>query len=157
MVADGLTLYAWDRPLRPTTEAGVRMATLLPGEPGWEDIGAAPTSTPYDVGSYLTVWPNLMLNVFPDAALAMWMEPLSANRTVVHRRLYSHPDASAASSAAQVDAHRLVHLQDVDICTAVQRSHDAGVDADGVLATVEERGVHFVHQHVRRALGTAGQ
>jgi hypothetical protein len=46
----------------------------------------------------------------------------------------------------------LVHLQDIDICTAVQRTHDAGVDADGVLATVEERGVHFVHQHLLRAL-----
>lgn len=152
MVSDGLVLYAWDRPLQPTTEAGTRMATLLPGEPGWDDIGGAPTAMPYDVGSYLTVWPNLMLNVFPDAALAMWMEPLSASSTLVHRRLYVHPSASADSVEAQVEAHRLVHLQDVDICTAVQRSHDAGIDADGVLATVEERGVYFVHQHIRRAL-----
>jgi Rieske 2Fe-2S family protein len=153
MVADGLVLYAWDRPLRPTTDAGMRMATLLPGEPGWADIGRAPTAIPYDVGSYLTVWPNLMLNVFPDAALAMWMEPLSANRTLVHRRLYAHPEASPESVDAQVDAHRLVHLQDIDICTAVQTTHDAGIDADGVLATVEERGVWFVHQHIRAALG----
>jgi phenylpropionate dioxygenase-like ring-hydroxylating dioxygenase large terminal subunit len=119
MVSDGLTLYAWDRPLRPTTDAGARMATLLPGEDGWDDIGSSPTTIPYDVGSYLTIWPNLMLNVFPDAALAMWMEPLSANRTVVHRRLYAHPAADAASVEAQVEAHRLVHLQDVDICTVV--------------------------------------
>jgi Rieske 2Fe-2S family protein len=153
MLLDGLVLYAWDRPLHPEDETGVRMATLLPGEPGWEQIGSAPTAVPYDVGSYLTVWPNLMLNVFPDASLAMWMEPIAANRTMVHRRLYAHPGADSASVDAQVDAHRLVHLQDVDICTAVQRTHDAGVDADGVLATVEERGVHFVHQHLRRALG----
>ena len=152
MVADGRVLYAWDRPLRPTSDAGVRMATLLPGEPGWADIGRAPTAIPYDVGSYLTIWPNLMLNVFPDAALAMWMEPLSANRTLVHRRLYAHPEASPESVDAQVEAHRLVHLQDIDICTAVQTTHDAGVDADGVLATVEERGVWFVHQHIRAAL-----
>ena len=58
----------------------------------------------------------------------------------------------AAAIDAQVDAHRLVHLQDVEICSAVQRSHDAGVDADGVLATVEERGVWFVHEHIRAAL-----
>jgi predicted NAD/FAD-binding protein len=81
------------------------------------------------------------------------MEPLSANRTMVHRRLYAHPGAEPEAVAAQVEAHRLVHQQDIDICTAVQRSHDSGVDADGVLATVEERGVFFVHQHVRRALG----
>jgi hypothetical protein len=82
----------------------------------------------------------------------MWVEPLSANRTVVHRRLYAHPDASSDSVDAQVDAHRLVHLQDIDICTAVQGTHDAGVDADGVLATVEERGVFFVHQLARSVL-----
>ena len=55
-------------------------ATLLPGEPGWERARSAPTTDrPYDVGSYLTIWPNLMINVFPDAALVMWMEPTAAN------------------------------------------------------------------------------
>ena len=152
MVADGLVLYAWDRPLRPTTEAGRVMAELLPGEPGWEVLGRAPTAVPYDVGSYLTIWPNLMLNVFPDACLAMWVAPVAPNRTVVHRRLFAHPSASAEAVAAQLEAHRLVHQQDVDMCAAVQRTHDAGIDADGVLATVEERGVFFVHQHVRSVL-----
>jgi choline monooxygenase len=152
MVSAGRVLYAWDRPLRPSTEAEHRMATLLPGEPGWSEIGNAVPRMPYDIGSYLTIWPNLMLNVFPDAALAMWMDPLDERRTVVHRRLYAHPDAAAATIEAQVAAHRLVHLQDVAICAAVQRSHDAGVDADGVLATVEERGVFFVHEHIRRTI-----
>lgn len=151
MVSDGLVLYAWDRPLRPTDETGRLIATLLPGEPGWERIATAATTQPYDVGSYLTIWPNLMLNVFPDAALAMWMEPVAANRTVVHRRLYVRPGGDAAAVAGNVAAHRLVHQQDIEICTLVQRSHDAGVDADGVLATVEERGVYWVHQHARRA------
>jgi hypothetical protein len=45
-----------------------------------------------------------------------------------------------------------VHGQDVDICNRVQRSHNAGLDADGVLATVEERGVFFIHEHLRRRL-----
>lgn len=157
ILAEGLTLYAWDRPLRPATDAGVLMATLLPGEPGWEALGSAPTSMPYDIGSYLTIWPHLMLNVFPDAALAMWMEPIAPNRTVVHRRLYGHPDAAPGTVEAQVAAHGLVHRQDIDICTAVQRSHDAGIDADGVLATVEDRGVYFVHQHIRRAMAVDDQ
>jgi phenylpropionate dioxygenase-like ring-hydroxylating dioxygenase large terminal subunit len=152
MVSAGRVLYAWDRPLRPITEAGHRMATLLPGEAGWAEIGTAVPRTPYDIGSYLTLWPNLMLNVFPDAALAMWMEPIDVHRTAVHRCLYAHPDADPATVEAQVTAHRLVHQQDVEICSAVQRSHDAGIDADGVLATVEERGVFFVHQHARQAL-----
>ena len=50
---------------------------------------------------------------------------------------------------------RVVHLQDVEICTAVQRTHDAGIDADGRLATVEERGVFWVHEHVRCSVTAA--
>jgi Rieske 2Fe-2S family protein len=152
MVSDGLVLYAWDRPRQPTDEAGRAMAQLLPGEPGWEAVATAATGQPYDRGSYLSVFPNLMLNVFPDAALAMWMEPLSVNRTVVHRRLYARAGSDPAAVAANVAAHRLVHQQDVDICHRVQRSHDAGVDANGVLATVEERGVFWLHQLLRAAL-----
>jgi phenylpropionate dioxygenase-like ring-hydroxylating dioxygenase large terminal subunit len=153
MVSDGLVLYAWDRPLRPTDDAGRVMAGLLPGEPGWDALADADTGTPYAVGSYLTVWPNLMLNVFPDAALAMWMEPVAPNRTVVHRRLYMRPGGDVDARAANIAAHRLVHLQDVGICAAVQQSHDAGLDANGVLATVEERGVFWVHELTRAAAG----
>jgi phenylpropionate dioxygenase-like ring-hydroxylating dioxygenase large terminal subunit len=113
----------------------------------------ANSDRPYGVGSYLTVWPNLMVNVFPDAVLAMWMEPLSPNTTRVERRLYAVPGADSSARERIVAAHRLVHDQDVEICAMVQRSHDAGLDANGVLATVEERGVYFVHQHLRAALG----
>jgi Rieske 2Fe-2S family protein len=35
------------------------------------------------------------------------------------------------------------------------RPYDVGLDADGVLATVEERGVYFVHEHLRRCLAAA--
>jgi hypothetical protein len=104
---------------------------------------------PYGIGGYLTVWPNLMMNVFPGAFLAMWMEPLDARTTRVERRLYVRDDIDRATRESIVATHRLVHEQDVDICTRVQRSHNAGVDADGVLATVEERGVYFIHQHLR--------
>jgi hypothetical protein len=105
------------------------------------------------VGSYLTIWPNAMLNLFPDAALIMWVDPLDAGSTVVERRLYVAPGRSRSAIDGIVAAHRLVHDQDVDICLAVQRTHDAGIDADGVLATFEERGVYFVHEHLRAALG----
>ncbi|WP_395153884.1 aromatic ring-hydroxylating dioxygenase subunit alpha [Ilumatobacter sp.] len=153
MVSDGAVLYAWDRLNQPGQAADeVIRSTMLPGEPGWEQVFAASTQRPYDVGSYLTIWPNVMLNLFPDAALVMWIEPTSANTTVVQRRLYVVPGRSATSLQGILDAHRLVHEQDVSICEAVQRSHDAGLDADGVLATVEERGVYFVHQHLRAAL-----
>lgn len=154
MISDGPVLYAWDRKLVPSHDDDeVVRATLLPGEPGWERVFAADTDRPYDVGSYLTIWPNAMINLFPDAALVMWMQPIDARTTRVERRLYVAPGKSADAVAANIAAHRLVHDQDVRISEAVQRSHSAGIDADGVLATVEERGVFFVHQHLRRAMG----
>jgi phenylpropionate dioxygenase-like ring-hydroxylating dioxygenase large terminal subunit len=153
MVSDGPVLYAWDRHLRPGDDEDERIrATSLPGEPGWERIFDADTTRPYDVGSYLTIWPNAMVNLFPDAALVMWMEPTGPTTTTVERRLYLAPGRTDAQRASIVAAHRLVHLQDVAICESVQRTHTAGVDADGVLATFEERGVFFVHEHLRAAL-----
>jgi len=110
----------------------------------------------YDRLSYLTVWPNLMLHVFPDAALAMWVEPLSATRTVVHRRIYTRGGTDSAAAAASIAAHRLVHEQDVDVCLRVQRSHNAGVSSAGVLATVEEGGVFWFHQHLRSVFANDG-
>jgi phenylpropionate dioxygenase-like ring-hydroxylating dioxygenase large terminal subunit len=154
MVSDGPVLYAWDRLMRPSEAPDEQIrAALLPGEPGWEALAAAAADRPYAVGNYLTIWPNTMINVFPDAALIMWMEPTGPTTTRVERRLLlaqGHPAA-----AAVIEAHRLVHQQDVDICTRVQRSHTAGLDADGVLATFEERGVFFVHEHLRRCLSEA--
>jgi len=157
MISHGPVLYAWDRLRVPGVAADERIrAELLPGEPGWEQVFAADTERPYDVGSYLTIWPNVMINVFPDAALVMWMDPVGPGATVVERRLYVRDPADTGRVAAIVDAHRMVHEQDVAICVAVQRSHAAGLDADGVLATVEERGVFFVHEHLRNALGMHG-
>lgn len=154
MVSDGPVLYAWDRVVQPGDDDDERIrATLLPGEPGWERQFGAATDRAYDVGSYLTVWPNLMVNLFPDAALAMWVEPTGPTTTRVERRLYLAPGRTDEQRSVIVDAHRRVHEQDVDICLAVQRSHSAGLDADGVLATFEERGVFFVHEHLRAAVG----
>jgi phenylpropionate dioxygenase-like ring-hydroxylating dioxygenase large terminal subunit len=156
MVSNGRVLYAWDRLREPSGDLDEQVrAALLPGEPGWEALAAAGADRPYDVGSYLTIWPNAMINVFPDAALVMWIEPLDAVTTRVERRLLLAPGRTAGEAQAVIDAHRLVHDQDVDICTRVQRSHTAGVDADGVLATVEERGVYFVHAHLRRRIASA--
>ncbi|HEY4608302.1 MAG TPA: aromatic ring-hydroxylating dioxygenase subunit alpha, partial [Ilumatobacteraceae bacterium] len=153
MVSDGVTLYAWDRPLRPSSSRADQIrSALLPGEPGWEELASIPMDAPYGLGGYLTVWPNLMMNVFPGAFLAMWMQPLDATTTRVERRLFVRPDMDDGARASIITAHGLVHEQDVDICTRVQRSHNAGLDADGVLATVEERGVYFVHEHLRTRL-----
>jgi phenylpropionate dioxygenase-like ring-hydroxylating dioxygenase large terminal subunit len=153
MISDGVVLYAWDRPLHPSgSRVDEIRATMLPGEPGWEELASIKMEGPYGIGGYLTVWPNLMMNVFPGACLAMWIEPIDATTTRVERRLFIRTDLDDPTRKSIIAAHQRVHDQDVDICTRVQRSHNAGIDADGVLATVEERGVYFVHEQLRTRL-----
>ena len=153
MISDGITLYAWDRPLRPTeSRVDEIRATCCPASRGGRSWRRLPMDGPYGMGGYLTVWPNLMMNVFPGAFLAMWMEPIDATTTRVERRLFVRPEIDDDTRKSIVSAHRRVHDQDVDICDRVQRSHNAGLDADGVLATVEERGVYFIHEHLRKRL-----
>lgn len=153
MISDGVVLYAWDRPLQPQDSRVDQIrATLLPGEPGWEELASIPMDGPYGIGGYLTIWPNLMMNVFPGAFLAMWVEPLDATTTRVERRLFVRPEIDDDVRKSIIAAHARVHDQDVDICNRVQRSHNAGLNSDGVLATVEERGVYFVHEHLRSRL-----
>jgi hypothetical protein len=82
----------------------------------------------------------------------MWMVPLTAHTTRVERRMFVRAGTDEESRDRIITTHQLVHAQDVQICSQVQRSHDAGIDADGRLATVEERGVYFVHQQLRQAL-----
>jgi hypothetical protein len=94
-----------------------------------------------------------MMNVFPGAFLAMWMEPVDARTTLVERRLFIRQELDDPTRKSIIKAHQRVHDQDVDICNRVQRSHNAGIDAGGVLATVEERGVYFVHEHLRNRFG----
>jgi phenylpropionate dioxygenase-like ring-hydroxylating dioxygenase large terminal subunit len=153
MVSDGIVLYAWDRPLRPSDSRVDQIRSKsVPGEPGWDELASIPVNGPYGVGGYLTVWPNTMMNVFPGAFLAMWMQPVDATTTRVERRLFVRPDIDDEVRTSIIEAHELVHRQDVDICNRVQRSHNAGIDADGVLATVEEKGVYFIHEHLRNRL-----
>ena len=117
MVSDGIVLYAWDRPLRPTeSRVDEIRSTLLPGEPGWDELASTPMDGPYGIGGYLTVWPNVMMNVFPGAFLAMWMEPdrrdhdasrATAVRASRHRRRHPQVDHRRPRSGARTGRRHL--------------------------------------------------
>ena len=97
MVSDGPVLYAWDRLLRPSDDPDEQIrAALLPGEPGWESLATARAERPYDVGNYLTIWPNAMINIFPDAALD--------DVDGADRRPTTHAGRAPAAAGAAADA-----------------------------------------------------
>ena len=155
MVSDGVMLYAWDRPLRPSgSRVDEIRSTLVPGEPGWEELASISMDGPVRRRRL----PHRVAE--PDDEHLPGRLPGDVDAT--GRR----QDDTGRAATVRVDPTSTTTFgsrssrpttwctsQDVDICNRVQRSHNAGVDADGVLATVEERGVYFVHEHLRNRLG----
>ena len=152
IVTNGLVSYAWDRPQLPTGEAEEALARSRPDADGWHAVGSAVRDDTYSVGSYLTLFPNLMLNVFPDSMQSLLMIPTGPTSTLVHRDFFWLASVGPERRAEDIAGGSLVHEQDIAICEAVQRSYSGGLSPEGVLSTVHESGVAFVHQVLLEAL-----
>lgn len=154
IVTDGPISLAWDRPLQPRN-AAERGLQAEPCGPGWAAIASNQIDEVFIAGVYFTVFPNLLVSVFPRYLSALLLTPLGATTTRVRAFRGWTPDVAADRRAADLEASRLVAAQDLDICEQVQRGYTAGIDTDGRLSVRHERGVHHVHQLVRAALASA--
>lgn len=157
LVTGGRICLAWDRPLDPRSDLERALATARPGEPEWAGVvGAAGDSAePYIAGVYATVFPNLLISIFPRYMSAIHVTPISANLTLQRNYRFWTPEAGDAQRAAELAAAHVVAEQDLAICEAVQRGFDAGIDTDGWLSPEWEHGVAHVHTLLREALAAA--
>jgi phenylpropionate dioxygenase-like ring-hydroxylating dioxygenase large terminal subunit len=151
IVAEGAISLAWDRPLAPRN-AAERGLQADPCAPGWEAIASNQIDDVFIAGVYFTVFPNLLVSVFPRYLSALLLTPIGPTTTRVRAFRCWTPDVAADRRAADLEASRVVAAQDLDICEQVQRGYTAGVDTEGRLSVEHERGVHHVHQLVRAAL-----
>jgi choline monooxygenase len=154
IVTDGPISLAWDRPLAPRN-AAERALQADPCGPGWESIASNQIDDVFIAGVYFTVFPNLLVSVFPRYLSALLLTPLGPTSTRVRAFRGWTPDVAADRRAADLEASRVVAAQDLDICEQVQRGYTAGVDTNGRLSVRHERGVHHVHQLLRAALDGA--
>ena len=100
-------------------------------------------------GLWLWRWPNLALNLYPDAMNVERYDPVAPGRT---RLRYSYsfrrPDDRDASDAV-IRASSQVTAEDIAICESVQRNLEGGAYESGWLSPKHEGGVAAFQRWVR--------
>ncbi len=115
-------------------------------------VASADPQESFIAGSYMTLWPNLMVSFLPGFAATLRLTPVDATHTIVERDYLWHRSVAQDRRDADVAATRVVGAQDLEICEMVQRSYTGGLSPDGVLSTEHETGVAHVHGLLRDAL-----
>jgi phenylpropionate dioxygenase-like ring-hydroxylating dioxygenase large terminal subunit len=153
IVNDGQISLAWDQPQQPRNRTEEVLASSIPGGPGWQAVATDQIDDVFIAGVYFTVWPNLLVSLFPRYLSAFWLTPTGPTTTRIDYLRAWHPSVPAERRHADLAASRLVGAQDLDICEAVQRGYTAGIDTEGRLSPEHETGVTHVHRLLRAALG----
>jgi len=102
---------------------------------------------------YFWIYPNLMLNVYPDNFSTNLILPLGAGRTVTLFDWYfKDPEASKVEIDETVKFSDEIQIEDIDICEAVQRGLRSSTYDRGRFSPQRENGVHHFHQLYAEAM-----
>jgi choline monooxygenase len=97
---------------------------------------------------YFWVFPNLMLNFYPDNIQTNLIVPLSHDKTLTIFEWYFHDATSAKSKERAQKAigfSEVVQQEDIHICEAVQRGLNSALYDRGRYSVKRENGVHHFH------------
>ena len=111
-------------------------------------IQHAPLRQGDDAAEYFWLYPNLMLNVYPDNFSTNLIVPLSPTRTLTLFEWYFHnPDAPDVQKRVdeQVAFSDEIQIEDIAICEAVQRGLASRTYDSGRFSPQRENGVHHFH------------
>lgn len=104
---------------------------------------------PGDEAAYWWIWPNLMLNVYPDNFSTNLVVPLSPERTLTIFEWF-FPDPEGPGARARVEETVAfsdeIQLEDIAICEAVQRGLRSKTYVRGRYSARRESGVHHFHR-----------
>ncbi|MGZ7041760.1 MAG: aromatic ring-hydroxylating oxygenase subunit alpha, partial [Thermoanaerobaculia bacterium] len=106
--------------------------------------------------SYYWVYPNLMLNVYPDNFSTNLIVPLGPERTLtIFEWYFRNPEAADVKKAIEetIAFSDEIQLEDVDICEDVQRGLRSTTYESGRYSPVRENGVHHFHALYAAAMG----
>jgi len=105
---------------------------------------------------YFWVFPNLMLNFYPDNVQTNLIVPLSHDRTLTIFEWYFH-DANSPSvrerARKAIGFSETVQQEDMHICEAVQRGLQSAMYDRGRYSVKRENGVHHFHMLLSEFLG----
>ncbi len=120
----------------------------------WYSIQVAPTKRPDRIRTvdgddrvrYFWIFPNLMLNVYPDNFSTNLILPLGHGRTAtVFDWYFNDPEASRRELDDTVAFSDEIQLEDIEICEAVQRGLQSATYDRGRFSPQRENGVHHFH------------
>ncbi|HEX5855702.1 MAG TPA: SRPBCC family protein, partial [Thermoanaerobaculia bacterium] len=104
---------------------------------------------PGDEAAYWWIWPNLMLNVYPDNFSTNLIVPLGEERTLtVFEWFFSDPEGPGVRARVEetVAFSDEIQLEDIAICEAVQRGLRSRTYVRGRYSKRRESGVHHFHR-----------
>ena len=105
---------------------------------------------------YFWVYPNLMINVYPDNFSTNLILPLGPGRTLtVFEWFFKDPEAVKATIDDTISFSDEIQIEDIDICEAVQRGLRSPTYDVGRYSPQRENGVHHFHEMYARAMGIA--
>jgi choline monooxygenase len=103
---------------------------------------------------YFWIFPNLMLNVYPDNYSTNLIVPLGHGRTATLFDWYfKDPEAVKQQIEETVQFSDEIQLEDIDICEAVQRGLRSSTYDAGRFSPKRENGVHHFHQLYAQLMG----
>jgi choline monooxygenase len=112
------------------------------------------TSDGEDEVRYFWIFPNLMLNVYPDNFSTNLIVPLGHGRTATLFDWYfKDPEAAKKEIEETVAFSDEIQIEDIDICEAVQRGLQSTTYDRGRFSPKRENGVHHFHRLYDEYLG----
>jgi len=106
--------------------------------------------------NYYWVYPNLMLNVYPDNFSTNLILPLGHGRTLtVFEWYFRDPESVRQQVDETISFSDEIQLEDIEICEAVQRGLASATYESGRYSPQRENGVHHFHGLYAAAMGIA--
>jgi choline monooxygenase len=107
--------------------------------------------SPYSGGGralYYWIYPNFMINIYPDAMDTNHVIPRGLNRTEVVFDFYftDVSEGTRAHNSERVRISEVIQDEDVSICTSVQRGLASRAYVSGRLSARREGGEHLFHR-----------
>jgi phenylpropionate dioxygenase-like ring-hydroxylating dioxygenase large terminal subunit len=120
------------------------------------DRAYAPGSGGTQEALYFWIFPNLMLNIYPDNVSTNLIVPISQDKTLTIFEWFFHDIASAIVQGRMKKAIAFsdeVQQEDIGLCESVQRGLQSALYDRGRYSVKRENGVHHFHMLLGEFLG----
>jgi len=105
---------------------------------------------------YFWIFPNWMLNCYPDNVSLNIVLPVEPERTLAIFEWYlPEKDHSSPAAKASVEFSDQIQIEDVAICEAVQKNFSSRSYTRGRFSVKQEKGVHAFHRMYAEMMKTA--